>query len=354
MNKLIVAGAIALISTVSATAFDDLLRLAPTFPAGLDLPYVFDYTAPLGGFTPDAPTFYGPSDEQIRAALLAGEAPDALTGVDFSAVTAVLSIGDPPSTITVLFGLPGFADATPAALLGRDFEQSALEDVPVFSLGQDYAVDFANARQPDPFAQGMGKSQRILVLGDLLIRTAGWPELRSAVASLAGPLPVDSLWIATIRGLRNAAGDSPHLDIASGFSAAAFFDPGPDIGDLLADPQSIIKSQKKAPAPQENIVFPYALFAVSQNAERASTQIALPFGTEAEADNAGELLSDRLVVNPFTPSRPRVDIIPVDAYFIAVLSIDFPVAEAAAARDLYTRWMADIYQRKFVPLMLDF
>lgn len=348
------AMAIALISAPNVTAFDDLLRLAPTFPTGMDLPYVFDYTAPRGGFAPQAPTRWGPADEQIAAALMQGEAPDAVTGVDFSAIRSVFSMGEPPSIVTVLFGPAGFAAATPAALAGRGFEKSMLEGLPVLAQGDDHAIDLANAREPDPFGEGLGKSQRILLGGDFLIRTSGWTELRATVAALAGPPSLDAnLWIAIVRGLRAASGDNAHLDIATGFSAIAFLDPGPSLDKLLTDPAGAMKSRSKAP-PQENIVFPFAVFAVTQNADRASLQIALPFGSEAEATNAGQIISDRIVAHPHTPSRPRIDIEPVAPYSIVVLSLDFPVAEASAARDLYSSWISDIFQRQFTPLTLGF
>lgn len=347
------AVAIALIWSVNATAFDDLIRFAATFPDGMDQPYVFDYTAPLGGFTPNGPTRYGPSDAHINAALLGGGAPDTTTGVDFSAVTGVLSIGDPPATLTVLFGPDGLAAAAPEALLARDFEETMVEGWPVFARGDDYAISLANAREPDPFAGGMGKAQRLALGGDFLLRTAAWPEMETALAALPRPSNDANLWAAMVEGLRAASGPDAHLDLASGWSATAFFDPGPDIGQL-SDPAAVMKTKSKAPVARETIVFPFALFAVTQTAERASAQIVLPFGEEAEATAAATVIADRLVTHPHTPSRPRIDVEYVEPYSIAVLSLDVPIAEASTARDLFSGWMGEIYQRRFAPLALGF
>ena len=352
MSRRVTMGAtLALILTSNSLAFDHLIRFAAVFPDGLELPYVFDYTAPSGGFTADGPTRYGPADAYLNAALLAGNTPDAATGIDFSAVTGVLSIGEPPGTLTVLFGADGFADAAPAALAARDFEQSQVEGWPVFARGDDYAISLPDAQNPDPLASGMGKAQRLALGGDFLLRTAGWPEMRAALTALPRPSNDANLWAAMVEGLRAASDENAHLDLASGWSVKAFFDPGPGI-EALSDPAAVMKSRSKAAPPTETVVFPFVIFAVTQTLEGAALQIALPFGDDTEAAAAAATISDRLVAHPHTPSRPRVDVQYVEPYSIAVLSLDF--AEPSAARDLYSSWMGDIYQRRFQPLTLGF
>ncbi len=355
MNRcaLAMAAALALAPTSNAIAFEHLIRFAATFPDGIEQPHIFDYTAPSSGFTPDGPTRYGPSDAHINAALMGGAAPDATTGIDFSAVTGVLSIADPPETLTILLGPDGFAAAAPAALAARDFEETQVEGWPVFARGDDYAISLAHAQDPDPLGSGLGKAQRLALGGDFLLRTAGWPEMEAALAALPRPSNDANLWAAMVEGLRAAWGETAHIELASGWSVSAFFDPGPGI-ELLSDPQAVLKSKSKPSAAPESVVFPFVLFAVTQTDERVSLQIALPFGDDAEAIAAGEVIADRLVTHPLTPSRPRIDVEYIEPYSIAVLSLDFPAAEATAARDLYSGWMGDIYQRDFYPLVLDF
>ena len=336
-----------------ALAFDDLIGFAGIIADNPPSPYVFDYTAPLGGFAADSATGFGPSDYALGGALTSDTNPDPVTGVDFSEVTAIFSTGEPPRTITVLVGEPGFADSAPEVLLARDFSKSDIAGYPVFARGEDYAVDLAAASEPDPFAKGLGQSQRLALGGDFIMRSAGWPELETALGALNSPSMQANLWAAIFEGLRSSSNHEGHVDLASGWLATAFLDTGLDI-DLLADPASVLKSQSKATAPSSTILFPMAVFAVTQTASTASVQIALPYGDEQSAELAGKEIGQRLIYHPFTPSSPRIEVQYAEPYSIAVISIDMPVAEAKAARDLYARWMADIYARKFAPLEIDF
>lgn len=349
MKRQVSAAALAAaLMATPVTAYEDLIEFAAVFPAGIEKPYVFDYTAPSGGFTADS---YAPADQQISAALLAGGT-DPTTGVDFSRVTGVLSVGDPPATITVLLGPDGFAGGAPAALAPRGFTRSQVEGYPVFARGDDYAISLADAAAPDPFAGGMGKSQRLALGGDFLMRTAGWPELNGALAALPRPSNEANLWGAMVEGLRASAGYDAHLELASGWTVSAFFDPGPGI-DQLSDPTLVWKSRSKiitTPAGAEPVAFPFVLFAVTHSEGKAALRIVLPFDDDARAMTAGEVIAERLVEHPLTPARPLVDMQYVEPYSIAVISLDF--ADAAQAQDLYAAWMRDIHQRRFQPLML--
>ena len=349
MRRLATVAAVAAAMTATpAAAYENLIRFAAIFPDGIERPYVFDYAAPLGGFTPRGPA---PGDRQIGIALASG-ALDPLTGVDFARVSAVLSVGDPPSTITVLVGEDGFASGAPAALLARGFAGTEVDGIPVFARGADHAISLADAADPDPFASGMGKAQRLALGDDYLVRTAGWPELNTALAALPRPSNDANLWAAMVEGLRASAGYDSHLDQASGWTVSAFFDPGPGI-DLLSDPALVWKSRSKitTAAPSEPVVFPFALLAVTQYEGAASLSIVLPFDDDMRAQRAGEVIAQRLAEHPLTPAEPVVDVQYMEPYSIAVIGLD--LADPAQAYRLYAAWIGDIHQRRFLPLMLD-
>ncbi|WP_240229539.1 hypothetical protein [Devosia lacusdianchii] len=332
-----------------AAAFDDLLSAVGAFPGGIDTPYIFDYSAPKDGF---AAYRGGLADNQLAQALVSASGVDPVTGIAFGEVTGVLTIGDPPKTLTMLFAEPGFADGAPETLASRGFEETVVDDLPVFARGEDYAVDLTTARDPDPFASGMGKAQRLAFGTDYMLRTAGWPEMRSALAALPHPSPDKQIWTAMINGLRAASGEGAHLDVASGWAVSAFFDPGPGM-DLMLDPEGAkAKFEAAASEPGEAIVFPYVLFAATQGPVQASTHIVLPFGGEAQARAAGEEVAERLAAYSPGAAAPRVTVDDDGTFFVAVVSMDVAAAEAPQALDLFNRWIGGVYQRDFKPLML--
>lgn len=331
-----------------AAAFDDLLSAVGAFPSGIDTPYIFDYVAPSNGF---ADFRRGLADNQLAQALATASGVDPVTGIAFGDVTGVLTIGDPPKTLTLLFADPGFADGAPEALASRGFEETVVDDVAVFARGEDYALDLAAARDPDPFASGMGKSQRLAFGPDYMLRSAGWPEMRTALAALPAPSPDKKIWTAMINGLRSASGEGAHLDVASGWAVSAFFDPGPGI-ELLLDPEAAKAKLEQPVSSGAPIVFPYVLFAATQSPTQASTHMVLPFGDEAQARAAGDEVAQRLATYSPTPTLPRVTIAEDGPFFVAVVSLDVAAADSKQAQDLFDRWMGGVYQRDFKPLML--
>jgi hypothetical protein len=332
---------------VPAQAFDDLLDAAGLLPAAMAQPQVFTYAAPLGGFARSkTPPMI--EDMQLAQALAAG-GKDPVTGIDFSAVEGVLSLGAPPKTITVLLGSQGSVSETPQALLSRDFADRAIGDITVYYRGEDYAVDLATARDPDPLGSGMGKAQRIVPGDEFLIRTAGWPEMESTLQQLSAPPPADGMWVDAISALKQVAGDGAQLEMASGWTMDAF-SPGPTV-DLSTAQGAKIKS----PDVDAALVFPFALIAETRGAETAALHIAIPYPDTAMAQAAGETIAARLEGLPEGVGQPQVTVAaPRDvagSVPVMVLSVETPAGEVAGLQALYGRWLGAIYQRSFSPLM---
>lgn len=349
IGPLVLATALAL--SFPTMAFDQLRQFAGLFT--LEASDSFFYAAPLAGLAPDSPTLTGIPEEGIRTALFGGDEAAAtattMTGIDFSQITGVLTFGIPPDDFAVVFGRPGFtADAAPT-LLARDFEERMVNGHQVLALGDDHAMDFASARNGDPFNGGMGQSQRVVIGGDFLMKAAAWPPLESALDQLSrGPTLSGRVWQDMIAAVEAASGYEPHLDAAIGWTGSAFIDaPTADLETF-----DITIKEKTKHAPGDLPLFPAALFALTQNADTVSVHIALPYGLAGDADVAAAILAERLVLNPFTPHRPRTRVVTPADMPIAVVSLDYPLSEAGVARDLMLSWNTDTLQRQFVPLQI--
>jgi hypothetical protein len=348
MKKILVTLAALAISVLpqAATGFEQLERFAPVFSDDPQNPLVFTYVAPLGGFTVDGPTLYGTDDYVLLNALIDGTGVDPSTGIDFPQVTGMLSTGLPPRQLTVLFGKPGFLDASEAALSKRGFTRSEVAGLTVMSKGEDYALDLATA--DDLLGSGMGKAQRLALGDDYLLRTAGWPELRTALTNLENPSPTTALWRATIAGLRQASGES-WLDTAIGWNAVGFLDVG-DPAQVLLNPDST-KTKQSASAALP--VFPHAIIALTQDRDGAAVRIALPFGTAERAQQAGTIITDRLRAQPNTAeTQPSLAVETVTSFFVAVVTIEVEGETLADAAKRFASQNNAVLQRGYEVLKL--
>lgn len=335
-----------------AQAFDDLLRAVGALPPVVEQPLAFTYVAPHGGFALGNGTSFGRVDDaQLTRALVFAEK-DELTGVDFGAVNGVLSLGVPPQTTTILFGKPGFAADAPEALLARGFMEAEDGFVRTFSHGDDYAVDMAAAREPDPFGSGLGKSQRLALGEDFLIRTAGWPEMGTAVQNFEEPPAYTNVWADTILAIENEAGIDAELEIASGWTMFAFgaADPLDALGSASGG-----KVKIKTPDVEPSLVFPFAVIALTRNDETGAIHIAIPYSDPEMAQEAGDIIASRLTELPITVGTPEVFVVPArdveDSVPVMVLTLHTPLNSLGDVQALYSRWMGAIYQRDFQPLM---
>lgn len=336
------------VTPLAAYADDPLSRFAPLLaanPTGL----VFHHTAPLEGFVPDAPTLQGPSDEGLRKALLGETGLDPVSGLDWDAVTGTLTIGAPPNDLLVILGTEGFAGGVEAALLARDFERHDITGLPVLAKGDDNRVDVANARQPDPFAGGMGKAQRV-ALGDGFIAVGrNWPSINAALESLNNIDGAAAVWRATLDALARSRGDN-HLDAAWGWGADSFagmlIDPGKLIdGDIDAAIAAIEGGPQLLFPP-----FPLAIFALDRADNATHLRIALPYSTVESATAAADYVAKGLALFPNAPAPPDVKLIEAGTQTVAVMTLGYPAGETSAANALMWNWVGAVMQRNFVPL----
>lgn len=353
-SRLIVATlGLALLTGPTFADFANLRAMAPLLPSGKS-PMAFVYTAPKGGFAVDSPVLYGPSERILATALFTANGVDPVTGVDFSKADSVLVIGDPPSELTVLAGQPGFLDGVPAALSARGFETSALGGLPVFAKGEDYAIDVTSARVADPLGRGMAKSQRLALGDDFMLRTTAWDEMNAAMASLeqTEPTPETDLWLQTIAAINAACGDC-WLDAATGWHTRAFVGPGIDVTVML-DPTMLAERLEQARSENQLRLppFPRALLALSQSADAVNVQIALPYGDADLAQLAADKVAYDIVFFPGVPATPTISIESQGDLSIAVLTVAYPLEEAAAARDLFADFNTAIMQRNFDALSI--
>jgi len=334
-----------------AMAFDDLLSAVGLLPPVTDSPQAFTYVAPSYGFELGTDLSFGRlDDQQLSQALVRGEK-DSVSGVDFGKVDGSLSFGVPPKVTTVLFGEPGFAADAPEALLARGFSERE-DPIPLFWRGDDYFLDMASARDPDPFGSGLGRAQRLAIADDFLIRTAGWAEMDLALKSIAEPPAYSSMWADTILAIKDQAGTDATLEVASGWTLFAFSGPSPM--DRLG-PRPGGKIKIKTPELEPSLVFPFAVIALTQNAESAGLHIAIPYSDPDMAERAGAVIAGRLSDLPISVGAPNVVIAPArdveNSMQVMVLTIDTPLDSVTDAQALYSTWMTAIFRRDFQPLM---
>jgi len=348
MKKILALLAALAISTApqAATAFDQLERFAPVFSNSPQDPLAFTYVAPQDGFRADSPSLYGMEDHTLQQSLVDARDVDPTTGIAFPQVTGTLSTGQSPNQLTILFGQPGFLDATEATQTARGFTKSTEAGLAVLSKGDDYAMDFT--AMSDPLGGGMGKSQRLALGDDFLMRSAGWPEMRAALAALEQPAPATALWTATIAGLRQASGES-WLDAAIGWNAVSFLAIGDPAALTLAPDATTTK-----PAPTTALpAFPHAIIALTQDRDGAAVRIALPFASPDEAQKAGAIIADRLLAQLDTAMpQPSVAVEAAAPYFVAVITMEVAGESLAETTARFAAQNNAVMQRSYDVLQL--
>lgn len=328
-----------------ALAQQELTPLMALLPDPLPTPYAFMYTAPRDGFGPDSPTLHGPADRMLARVLAAPSGVDPITGVNFSAVTGVLQMGEPPEEFALLLGRNGFADGLPAALAARGFQTRLIGGVEVHGLGEDNALDVTG--RDDPLGGGIGKAQRLFVQDGALIRAANWASAEAAVARLGEQeyCRACATWAPLFAGV-SATGPNPHLDAAFGWIAIAFIDTPP--GVLFTDYEG--KEADKARAkPLALPAFTHALMALTQDGAGARTHLAMLFASPADARTGAAEVARRLTaLNPGMAVSTGFQTGDLGTAAILTVAATDPVA----ARDLYANWVERSFKRAFVPLLI--
>jgi hypothetical protein len=100
---------------------------------------------------------------------------------------SIFVAGRPPMVLTIVGGAPEMTVGMAGTLAARGFTASRVEGVEVFSTGEDFKLDLKSRDPADPFADGMGKAQRLAVTPGRVVSAAGTGIVRKAHFALARP-----------------------------------------------------------------------------------------------------------------------------------------------------------------------
>lgn len=339
--------------TTPALAFDDIFKAIGLMPGAIEEPKAFDYLAPSLGFANADPNTFGIIDDLDLAAALMDSKLDDATGIDFGRATGVFSMGSAPENTTVIFGETGFADGAHDALLARDFTDSEDGEITIYARGEDNAMDLSAASEPDPLGSGMGRAQRLAVASDFVMRTGNWPLINQSLLVMHTAPGYTKVWADTLRNMQQVSEDGAQLELASGWTLFAFadalprFEPGtvPAPGDKTKNPDAGIDPL---------LAFPLAIIGLTRGQETAALHIAMPYGSPELAEQAGDIIVERLAEFRMEVPEPKVTIIPAgEAGDLPTLIVTMENYESdiGELQDLYFGFIASIYQRDFKPLM---
>jgi hypothetical protein len=241
-------------------------------------------------------------------------------GIDWFAIDAAMTFWQPPSTVTVLAGAPGFADpaAIGAALTARGFEERRLDGFTVWHKLDDnqLALD-----QKDPLADGdflagrIPRASRVAVGDDVVVHATNWPAIEAVAATGAGTAPASPA-AALSEELLGAVATVTDADLlqATAFmlrDVGAANDPTAALGTFLTSPVASLEALRKAimpeaPGPQLPL-YPLALVADLQEGDEQLAVLALPYPGRASAEEAAIVVAGRLAAWAPNGGPPLVD-----------------------------------------------
>jgi hypothetical protein len=203
-----------------------------------------------------------------------------------------------------------------SSLTARGYALTELGDVPVWHRFDDDAIAYElsdDARYADPFHAEMMRAARFAVLGDLVIGTANWPDLRETLsASLAADNEADathSSLAVLVEAMTDAAQQAPNagpviqavavplqsmVRVPNGPADQAFRQLVESSGaENLLD---VVPESEAGSAPDDPRlpIYPLALIVDMQAGGDQLATIALPFAERAAAQRATSVLTERL------------------------------------------------------------
>jgi hypothetical protein len=328
-------------------------------------------------------------------------------GVNWFDIDAAMTFWQPPGTVTVIAGAPGFADpaAIGPALTARGFAERQLDGFAVWHRLDDNALALG---QTDALAEGdflagsLPRASRVAVKDGIVVHAGNWPALGTVTATAAGksaPSPVARLSAAILGGIGEAT--DARLLQATAFmlrDIGSAEDPGGIFSQFITSPSFDLEGLRKAigpavPGPRLPL-YPLALLADMQAGADQVAVIALPFPDPEAAAEAATVLAERLAAwSPGEGTAPLLEqvrgtietwVVERDdvagatfATFIAsiaageeerkavsalsdtaggavaIVAVRYPMAgdgDSTHAGAVYRTWMAGIYRRAFTPL----
>lgn len=326
----------------AACAEQPFTRFEPVianYPSGL----IFQYVAPIDGFTASGPMAPQVQDFALAAALRTGQV-DPITGIDFGAVRGVLTLGEANNTLTILIGEAGFAAETPTVLLDRGFEKQEMAGSYVYASGEDNVL--RPSQREDPLGRGLGRAQRIVIMENHLAVSTNWATIEGFLEPKASDLAL--VWTVMFDALDSLRGEN-QLEAAIAFGGEVFLGQRLDRA-LLLDGDSDALRDAIAGKPELRFPpFPFALFAMDHGSVGSHLRIALPYGDSASAAGAAAHVTGELAALAGTAELSS-EIVEDNDIVVAIISIAYPADNATDAQITLQRWLGAVMQQQFAPL----
>lgn len=345
---------------LASDSLDRLLGVLPDIQPQAGQSPVFDFADPRVA-PPAGAGAYTPMEQlRLRISLADPARARALTGVDFGRVDGLLVVGQAQTQVTALTGAAGFAAGLDGALEARGFQRHRRSGGEAFAFGEDNTLDLR--RMPDdPLRSWTDASQRLMLLGPVLVGATHWPAFDVAIANLAQP-PGRSVraFRALNRAISSGAGDGSSLVAGFGLDVQFFSLPATPPPTGTSRPSEVL-----ALRPPLRIVMPpwtYALVGVVRRGEQERVVVALHYEVpSADARRGLATVAARLIAwkpeytvptegLPLSAVEQRI--VPVDGGTVGVWSASVKDGERGAALRLLIDWRRSALLSDFAALNL--
>lgn len=248
-------------------------------------------------------------DGDLVAALAKPDAGSRIAGVEFARVETALQAGIPTSGILVLTGVPGVADAAPAALKARGYKVQSDPGRPVcaYTDPNDLDEERPNISPEDPLAGGGARAYCLAALGDRVIVAPDRPSMRDAVARNAAPLacPLCKTFSAMIAAASTSRGGQGEIISALGSTLTAHVGTGAlhEIMGGLGSGSSLEEIRKRLAAETAKTPRPipphlFAVMSAARSSDAEAAQITLLYADRSQAETAAAAIRQRLAAFP--------------------------------------------------------
>lgn len=316
-----------------ASAYDQLARATAIVPDNALSDFggsMFEYAAP-NALGPESLRLL-PTLGSIGNALRAPDQTRAAIGIDLRALDSVLQYGLAGSTVAHLRASEGVLAPFVKVLPGRGFKQSTEGAWTLYSRGDEANLDLTGGKPDDPFDEGMGKSQRILVTPGGILVTQRIADMRK---NLSAERKATDIFARMIAAARTTAGNGMRVQGLSAFTVAPF---------AQSDPPA-------APDLQSMSAFALVFLLSATSPEREVAQIVLAYRDREGAEQGSTEIAQRL---RSMKRRPEATVPAVETrieqsgkFVTAVISCVFPGASPGAAMMELRTWQEAIRGHAF-------
>jgi hypothetical protein len=214
------------LTTGVARAEDNLSRMLAALPdESMRDVVTFSYLAPNGGFGDYTSLRHHSVTSKIVSELILSSGPSLnKTGFDILEAESVLQAGHPPDEFLVFGGPKQMTANMPSALAPRQFAETDILGTRVFSKGEDFQISFQDFDREDPFGAGVGKSQRLAMLDNMMVYAAGHSKMRRVLEGLtrADTCKTCKPWRLLVSAVMERPAKEERIVQAIGFSGVPF------------------------------------------------------------------------------------------------------------------------------------